>query len=156
MLATSLLCCDRAWNTSNTNKGGWANSSLNTMLNTRLYAAIPKQIRAIIKQVEVPSSIGSQSNDISTSACYITVPAVIEVDPNMTVEPYVNEGKSISYMVNNTSRMRAYSNGTYGRYWLRSPNVTSDSWVYRVNADGSTYGFTTPSYSAGILIEISL
>ena len=156
MLATSLLCCDRAWSDTNTNKNGWADSSLSAMLNTRLYAAIPKQIQAVMKQVDVPSSVGSKSNEISTSACYITVPAVIEVDPSMTTEPYINEGTSIPYMVNNTSRMRAYSNGEYGRYWLRSPNATSDSWVYRVNADGSTYGFTTPSYSAGILIEISL
>ena len=155
MLAANLLSCVGTWASTNSNSGGWKNSSLNTMLNSRLYEALPRQIRAIIKQVKIPSSIGNKSTEVETSDCFITVPAVIEVDPTMTTEPYINEGSSISYMTNNTSRMRAYSDGTYDRYWLRSPNVTSDSYVYRVNADGSMYGFVIPYYTAGILIEIS-
>ena len=155
MLAANLLSYEMPWGTSNSNVGGWADAALNKTLNTRLYNAFPKQIRAIIKQVKIPSSIGGKSTEVDTSDCYITIPAAIEVDPTMTTEPYINEGTSIPYMSTNDTRKRVNSNGEYGRYFLRSPNVTSDSYVYRVNADGSMYGFVIPYYTAGILIEIS-
>lgn len=155
MLASHLLSCEKTWNGNNSNAGGWAESTLNSMLNTRLYEAFPNQIKAIMKQVKIPSSIGSKSTEIDTSDCYITIPACIEVDPTMTTEPYINEGSVISYMSTNASRMRAFDGGNYQRYWLRSPNVLYDNYVYRVNADGSMYGFVIPYYTAGILIEIS-
>lgn len=155
MLASNLLSCEKAWNESNSNAGGWGSSDLNTMLNTRLYAALPQQIKAIVKQVKVPSSIGNKSTEIDTSDCYITIPACIEVDPTMTTEPYINEGTTISYLSTNASRKRAVDGGDYQRYWLRSPNVAYDNYVYRVNNDGSMYGFVIPYYTARILIEIS-
>lgn len=155
MLASNLLSCEKAWNDSNSNAGGWGSSDLNTMLNTRLYAAFPQQIKAIVKQVKVPSSVGNKSTEIDTSDCYITVPACIEVDPTMTTEPYINEGTTISYLSTNASRKRAVDGGDYQRYWLRSPNVAYDNYVYRVNNDGSMYGFVIPYYTARILVEIS-
>lgn len=155
MLASNLLSCEKAWNDSNSNSGGWGASDLNAMLNTRLYAAFPQQIKAIMKQVKVPSSIGNKSTEIDTSDCYITIPACIEVDPTMTTEPYINEGTTISYLSTNASRRRAVDGNDYQRYWLRSPNVAYDNYVYRVNNDGSMYGFVIPYYTAKILVEIS-
>lgn len=155
MLASHLLSCEKPWNDTNSNTGGFGASTLNTLLNTRLIEAFPQQIRAIMKQVKVPSSIGNKSTEIDTADCYITVPACIEVDSTMTTEPYVNEGTAISYLSTNASRKRAFRDGEYQRYWLRSPNVLYDNYVYRVNADGGMYGFVIPYYTAGILIEIS-
>ena len=155
MLANNLLSYEMPWGASNSNIGGWAESTLNKTLNSRLYNALPRQIRAIIKQVEIPSSIGGKSTEVTTSDCYIAIPSVIEVDPTMTNEPYINEGTPISYLSTNSSRMRINDRGEYARYFLRSPNVTSDSYVYRVNPDGSMYGFVIPYYTAGILVEIS-
>lgn len=156
LLATHLLDRNYNWSNTNSNAGGFASSALRAMLNGRLYKAIPTQLRSIIKQVNVPSSVGSKSSEIVTSDCYITVPACIELDPTMTNEPYVNEGTSISYIYNNENRKRAYKNGTYGKYWLRSPNASYTNYVYTVNADGALYGFNIPTYSYGILIEISI
>lgn len=155
MLASNLLCCETQWSKIGSNSGGWGGSTLNAMLNTRLYQALPQQIKAIIKQVKVVSSIGGKSTDTSATDCYIAIPSAFEVDPTMTTEPYINEGSEISYIYNNETRKRARIGGDYGRYWLRSPNALYDNYVYRVNADGSMYGFTSPSYSAGILIEMS-
>lgn len=155
MLASHLLSREKAWNSTNSNSGGWSSSSLNKMLNTRLFEAFPLQIRSIMKQVKIPSSVGNKSTEIDTSDCYITIPACIEVDPTMTNEPYINEGSSIPYLSTNASRKRAFDGGDYGRYWLRSPNVLYDNYVYRVNEDGSMYGFVIPYYTAAILIEIS-
>ena len=155
LLATHLLDRAKVWHSDNTNEGGWRNSTLNKSLNSRLYNAIPIQIRSLLKQVRVPSSIGNKSTEIDTTDCYITVPACIEVDPTMTTEPYANEGTSISYMTTNDSRRRAYDGGDYSAYWLRSPNVAYANYVYRVDANGTLYGYSSPYYESGVLIEIS-
>ena len=155
LLASHLLDRNKKWSDASTNTGGWGSATLNTALNNRLYNAIPNQIRALIKQVKVPSSIGGKSTEVETSDCYITIPACIEVDSTKTKEPYINEGTAISYMTTNETRKRAYDGGDYASYWLRSPNVEYDYYVYQVNASGSLYGFTNPYNEAGILIEIS-
>ena len=105
------------------------------------------------------SSIGNQSTEISTSDCYITIPAAIDVDNKSEVnkEPYIYEGSIISYMINNDARKRAYRDGAYAKYWLRSPNISySTPYYYQVDATGVTAGFGTPkSTGVGVLIEMS-
>lgn len=155
LLASHLLGRTKGWNTSNTNAGGWANSSLNRSLNERLYNAMPTQIKALLKKVIVYSSIGQMSSELSSSDCYITIPALIEVDPTQTSEPYNSEGTSISYLSTNDSRKRAFDGGDYNAYWLRTPNVGYANYIWRVEADGQTQGITNATTSLGVLIEIS-
>ena len=156
LLASHLLGKTKKWNPSNTNTGGWANSALNKSLNTRLYNAMPTQIKSLLKQVIVYSSVGNQSSELSSSDCYITIPALVEVDPTRTSEPYNSEGTSISYMNTNSSRKRAFDGGDYGEYWLRSPNVDYANYIWRVDANGQTQGIDNASTKHGVLIEISL
>lgn len=156
LLASHLLGKTKKWNTSNTNAGGWANSALNKSLNTRLYNAMPTQIKSLLKQVIVYSSVGKQSSELSSSDCYITIPALVEVDPTRTSEPYNSEGTSISYMNTNSSRKRAFDGGDYGEYWLRSPNVDYANYIWRVDTNGQTQGIDNASTKHGVLIEISL
>lgn len=156
LLATHLLDRTKKWHTTNTNEGGWGSSPLKVSLNDRLYNAMPGQIKLLIKQVRVPSSLGNKSIEVDVSDCYITIPAAIEVDPTMTSEPYINEGTAISYLTNNESRKRAFDGGDYYHYWLRSPHIQYTNYVWRVNQDGSLYGYNIPYYDGGVLIEISL
>ena len=156
LLASHLLGKTKKWNSSNTNAGGWANSALNKSLNTRLYNAMPAQIKSLLKQVIVYSSVGKQSSELSSSNCYITIPALVEVDPTRTSEPYNSEGTSISYMNTNSSRKRAFDGGDYDEYWLRSPNVDYANYIWRVDANGQTQGIDNASTKHGVLIEISL
>ena len=156
LLASHLLGKTKKWNPSNTNTGGWANSALNKSLNTRLYNAMPTQIKSLLKQVIVYSSVGNQSSELSSSDCYITIPALVEVDPTRTSEPYNSEGTSISYMNTNSSRKRAFDGGDYGEYWLRSPNVDYANYIWRVDTNGQTQGIDNASTKHGVLIEISL
>lgn len=157
VLATHLLERARNLNSLDSNAGGWASATLNTFLNTRLYNAIPLEWKPLIKQVQISSSIGEKSTEISTSDCYITIPAVIEVDPSMTSDPYPYEGSTISYMTTNDARKRAYDGGDYATYWTRSPNIAYNNYFYVVQADGSTWGYNSPQYQQfGILIELSI
>ena len=155
LLASHLLSRTKRWNISNTNTGGWANSELNNSLNTRLYNAMPTQIRELLKKVIVYSSVGNMSTELSSSNCYITIPALIEVDPTQTSEPYNSEGSSISYLNTNDSRKRAFDGGDYNAYWLRTPNVGYANYIWRVDENGQTQGITNASTNLGVLIEMS-
>ena len=155
LLASHLLGRTKKWNTNNTTAGGWASSALQQSLNGRLYNAIPTQIRALLKQVIVYSSAGEKSSELVSSNDYITIPAVIEVDPTMSSEPYNSEGAAISYLTTNVSRKRAFDGGDYNAYWTRSPNVGYVNYIWRVDEAGYTQGITNASTSLGVLIEIS-
>ena len=156
LLATHLLDKDSVWNTSNSSTGGFKDSALNKLLNTRLYKAVPAQIRSLLKQCRIPSSIGDKSTEIDIANCYIAVPSVIELDPSKTTEPYISEGVSISYMTTNDMRKRSYDgDSTPVKYWTRSPNIDSETYVYAINEAGSAYGYNVPNTKLGILIEIS-
>ena len=161
LLASNLLGRTKKWNQSGINDGGWANSDLNISLNTRLYNAMPTQIKLLLKQVIVYSNDGMGNTnpyyqEITASDCYITIPALIEVDAYQDSEPYNSEGTVISYMINDPARKRAFDGGDYYAYWTRSPNVAFANYVWSVDANGKTQGITpTPSSDAGVLIEIS-
>ena len=155
LLASHLLGRTKRWNASNVNTGGWADAELNESLNARLYNAMPIQIRQLLKKVIVYSSVGQGSTELSSSDCYITIPALIEVDPTQTMEPYNIEGISVSYLNTNDTRKRAFDNGDYNAYWLRTPNVGYANYIWRVEADGQTQGITNASTALGVLIEIS-
>ena len=168
LLASHLLGRKKKWNPSNTNDGGWAESELNKSLNTRLYNAMPTQIKSLLKQVIVYSNDGIQSSngdyytEITPSNCYITIPSLIEVDSSKTSEPYNAEGSYISYLSTNSSRRRAFDGGDYNSYWLRSPSAGYANYIWRVDEDttiaqnkGSTAEITNATSNLGVLIMIS-
>lgn len=161
LLASHLLGRTKKWNSTNTNDGGWAKSELNASLNTRLYNAMPTQIKSLLKKVKVYSNDGIGSSapfytEVTPSDCYITIPALIEVDSSKTSEPYNSEGVAISYLTTNDSRKRAFDGGDYCAYWLRSPNVGYENYVWRVSPTGSVEPITQANDTTlGVLIEVS-
>ena len=161
LLASHLLSRPKKWNASNTNDGGWAMSALNLTLNDRLYNAMSTQIKSLLKKVIVYSNDGIDNTaaphyrDVISSDCYITIPALIEVDSSKTSEPYNSEGTSISYLATNDSRKRAYVGGNYSDYWLRTPGVGYANYVWRVDSNGQVQEITNASANHGVLIEIS-
>jgi len=159
LLASNLLDHTYMWNSNGTNAGGWKSATLNAHLNNRLYNSLMPQMKALIKQVSVQSSIGSQSTEISSSDCYITIPAIIELcnESSVNIDPYIYEGSTISYMISESVRKRAFKDGDYASYWTRSPNISySSSYIYQIDANGKAYGFGTPKTASGVLIEISI
>ena len=164
LLASHLLGRTKKWNSTNTNDGGWADSTLNNALNTRLYNAMPTQIKELLKKVIVYSNDGIGASapyytEVAPSHCYITVPALIEVDSTQTAEPYNSEGIAISYLNTNDSRKRAFDDGDYYGYWTRSPNVDYANYIWRIDENGVAQGITNATghngYPLGVLIEIS-
>ena len=164
LLASHLLGRTKRWNATNTNDGGWAECELNKSLNTRLYNAMPTQIKLLMKQVIVYSNDGITNTsitpnqyytEVTPSNCYITIPAIIEVDSSQNAEPYNSEGSAISYMINNDARKRAFDKGDYGAYWLRSPSTGWANYIWRVESGGNVEAITNAQTELGVLIEIS-
>ena len=143
-LASNVLAQPMIMSSSTTNAGGWAAYQLNSYLNTRVYEAFPGDWKQLMKQVVVKSSVGNKSNELSESDCYIFIPSVSELGDNVNVEPYSSEGTQISHITTSTSRV---CDGKI--YWTRSPSTGWPSYVYSVNATGSTQPVTqlnTPQY----------
>lgn len=159
-LCSHILRNKKAINSTYSNEGGWATSTLNTWLNNRFYNGLPLQIKQLVKQVKVQSSIGNQSNELSTSNCYIYIPALIELNPSTTEEPYINEDSTIEYIVNNSDRIRKDHTGTAVEYWTRSPNVGYTSYFYYIQGvngtSGSVNGFGQPPSEYGVVFEFSI
>ena len=159
LLASQLLSKKKALGSGSSNIGGWGSTTLRTYLNDRFYKSIPDSIRALVKEVKIPSSIGNMFTVVETSPCYVAIPSCIEVstDSNFTgKEPYMSEGTTISYITSPEMRVRTYEDGTAGEYWLRSPNVGYSSYFYSVSDVGSMDGFNYPSTVNGILVLLSM
>ncbi len=166
IIASHLLERARQYNIGDTNVGGWANSELNKFLNSRLYNAIPPQIRSLIKPVVVWSSVGggsttAPSTELSSSNCYITIPSVKDIDGINTSgvansDPYNSEAFApISIFSTIDARKRAFADGDYNDYLLRSPTANYPRYIWRVEADGSMYSISPANTKYGVLIEIS-
>lgn len=138
------------------NTGGWDAFALNRYLNTRLPLAMPVEWKQLIKKARVPSSAGGKSKDITTSDCWFAVPAIAEMDPNVTSEPYCYEGTAISYMTSSAARIRKTEDGEAKTYWTRSPNVTYGSYCYVITENGDGSGYYYPSDSAYVCVMFSI
>lgn len=158
-IASNLLGSKKAYSNKSTNTGGWAESTLNTWMNTRITKAISPLWKALIKPVKVNSSIGNKSNTISTSNCRFYVPALYDIDASAGSDPYSSEtNATIPYYVDNESRKKAKTStpDVYESYWTRSPNAQVSNWVYSVSEQGDTYGYSYPGQENGVLLMFSI
>jgi len=143
-LASNLLGINASYSKQSNTDGGWATSTLNKKLNTRLYKAISPLWKILIKPVKVYSSIGNKSIETSMSSCYFYIPSVYEINSNFSTEPYINETNApISYMVSDDIRKRSKMStpDIFEGYWTRSPNTEYSNYLYCVNEAGSVSGY---------------
>lgn len=89
----------------NYNVGGWDASLMRTFANTRVYNALPKRWRSIIKQVKVPSNKGYNQSEIQYTNDYIYLPSFKEVGGNWS-EPYASEGETVGYWSSDAARIK--------------------------------------------------
>lgn len=142
--------------------GGWATSTMNKWLNTRLPKAISPLWKSLIKEVKVKSFNGDKANTITESNCKFYIPSIYEVDNNYNREPYNGEtDNTISYMVSDENRKRAKvtTPNKYEAYYTRTPNAEQfgTDYVKTVADDGNTQNsFIWPSSDAGVLLMFSV
>ena len=136
--------------------GGWANFTLNTYLNNRIYNAFPIKWKQLIKQAKIKSSIGDQSTEVTSSDCYIAIPSAIQLDSSKISDPYINEDSAIDYLSTNESRILYDKDGNAVEYWTRSPNVSYERYMWYVNTSGVLNTFVYPDSSRDIRILFSI
>lgn len=148
LIASNTLSQPMVINASSNNSGGWANYSLNTYLNNRVYEAFSTKWKQLIKQVKVKSSVGENSEAISNSDCYIFIPAIAELYSGVTSEPYISEGTIISHFQSSNQARICYTlDGDAVQYWTRSPTMGYSGYVYRINNTGAPQSITPMSQS---------
>lgn len=155
-LARGVLSSMRQYANSSSQTGGWATSALRIYLNNRIYKAFPLRWKQLLKQVKVKSSIGGKSETVTSSDCYIFIPAISELFENMSGSPYGSEGAHISFCTSNDSRICKDKSGAAVSYWTRSPNAGYDNYIYVVSANGNHDGYNWPNNSHYIRIMISI
>lgn len=156
-IATTLMDRNKGISTTSSNNGGWAETDLNSYMNTRMYNALDPIWKQLIKKVSVPSSNGNKSTGISYSSCYLYIPSVIELDSTKTTDPYIGEGSSTPYIVTKSDRIRMHDNGSVEEYWTRSPNASQTSYFHTIGQDGDVKGgFMSLTSEMGILLELSI
>ena len=140
-------------NTTQTNVGGFKSSRMCAWLNTRVYNAFSPQIKALLKQVKIPSTAGGTSLAIEYADCYVSIPSYIEMVP-VTGEALIGEGDTIPYMTTNEIRRRGcisaiVDNANYYKtYWYRSPYAGNRTYFYDFNSWYNSYNGTY-SYNNG-------
>ena len=122
--------------TTNVNTGGWAQSDIRTYLNETVLKNLPIHWQALIKTVQVKSSIGGLSAEISTSQDKLFLLSAAEVTTaEAAAVPYKNEidadadNATFAVFTDNNSRIRKTFNGEGSAvyWWLRSPDPSSAS-----------------------------
>ena len=112
--------------------GGWGKSEMRTYLSTTIWALIPAELQAVIKEVKKYSCIydtsGTKvSDDISNDKLWI--PSTHEVNNNTT---YETQGPSYTGVFTSSNDRQRYKFGVTGSvaWWERSASSTSDfRWI---------------------------
>lgn len=158
-LASHLLDRPRTLSNVQNNEGGWANMTLNTFMNTRMYNAINVKWKQLIKQVKISSSAGNKSTSMTTSNCYLTIPTVYSLTgKNSTSGVYASENgeKKFSHISTADTRIRSYVNGDADIYWTRSPNADHATYFCSIDENGDEYNYYYPNSRHGVLVELSI
>ena len=142
-----ILNASRQMNTSNTNVGGWPETTMRKWLNETMLYNLPTVWRNVIKSVKVLSSAGNTSASIVTSVDKLFLFSQAEVGFNKSDVPYCNEvaegAESVQFPIftDNASRIKKPYNGTgtAANWWLRSPYATDATRFTGVLSNGSAY-----------------
>ena len=164
-LSAGVLSSPAKYGTGMKNSGGWATSNLSAYLNNRIYNALPIKWRQLVKQVQVKSSVGNKSTEISKSDCYIYIPALHELCVDQSSEPYYSEispASTISYFTSKSNASDASdrvcydSHGNTVQYWTRSPNLAQDYAIHTINTTGTLSSYIYPYAEHYVRIMFSI
>jgi hypothetical protein len=99
----------------------------------------------LIKSVTISSTSGSGSTELTSSECYIYIPAYADlantsaVSSGSVLKSEISPpGSLISYMKSSTDRIRYNYDGSEAiKYYTRSPGLQFTSYFYRVTEQGN-------------------
>lgn len=143
-ICENLLANGYAFNSGQSNVGGWEASEIRDFCNSRVYDAFPTIWKSVIKNPYIPANIGNDSSTVVTSQDYIYLPSYVELTA-ITTDPYDDEGYAISWMTSVSTRIKK-QNGIAKRYWTRSAMKGYDRYCVYISEDGSVNTNLTYAY----------
>ena len=126
-----------------TNANGWDGCARRTWCNNVYKAALPSELQALLKQVDVKTANkGSGATQTLVSSDYIFLPTEPEVFGSNTYSSSTYESASIlpqwDYFKTASNRIKkAGTNGSAGSWWERSPQYNSTNFFCYVSNSGS-------------------
>lgn len=149
----------RGINSTDTNIGGFASSTLIKYLNTTVYNSLPVGWRSIIKPVQVWTTSGNSSTELVKSNCKVRIYNATEVGWSSN-EPYISEldaarqddgGYTMPYYRKNTKIKKMYNGtGDVQNYWTCTPVAGSSSAFCFVATNGNSTNYPA---SAGLALS---
>ena len=122
-------------NSSNTNSGGWTSCAMRQTHLPAILALMPTEVQNGIREVNKPTSAGSQSSAINTTADKLFLLSEIEIFGSVH---YSKSGEGTQYDYykagNSTVKKR---NGSADFWWERSPTGSDSMYFCAVNSRGT-------------------
>lgn len=140
----------------NNGSNAYANSSVNTWLNSDYFNTLGIIEQSGIRQVKIPYCVGSGASTVNSGSnglsAKIFLLSLREVGTDTVSSSYSNDGASVNYFSDGlTNKRMAYkdSDNSSSQWWLRSPVVGTNGKVMYINSQGGEQSDTV-DYSFGI------
>ena len=127
-------------NPTNTNRGGFAASTMNTVTLERIFRLLPDVLKQNIKLVNKKTTTGETSPDILTSVHQLFLFSEVEIKGD-TQYSYAGEGEQYEYFA--TNRNRHFEDYT----WLRSPSRGYGNCFCCVYGSDFNYDYASSHYA---------
>ena len=121
-------------NSRNTNRGGWANSSMADYMENEVLSQLPDELATIITPRKIVQKIGGTEYERISK---LWVPSRTEMFGEHESYKECDFGdKHFPLFAKEKSRVKALEDGTTDWYWLRSPGVGTSAYFWGVYANG--------------------
>lgn len=134
-------------NSSNTNSGGWKNSTMRTTHLPAILALMPTEVQNGIREVSKKASVGGASSTIETVSDKLFLLSEVEIFGSTSYSA-AGEGTQYDYYKAGNSKVKK-RNGSEAAWWERSPTASDSTRFCRVYSDGSAYR-DLASYARGV------
>ena len=132
-------------NSSNTNNGGWKNSSMRSRMSTFL-SQLPSDLQSVIKAVNKLVSVGNQ-NTIETVSDKLFLLSEVEIFGSTTYS-FAGEGSQYDWYKAGNTKVKKI-NGSADYWWERSPSGVNTTNFCNVYNDGKA-DYTSASSDLGV------
>ena len=127
----------KAMNSSNTNSGGWENCAMRSTHLPAILALMPTEVQSGIREVNKPTSEGSKSSTINTTADKLFLLSEVEIFGSTSYSA-AGEGTQYDYYKAGNSKVKK-RNGSAVVWWERSPYARGSTYSCMVNSNGAAY-----------------
>ena len=149
-------------NSSNTNVGGWQESSMREYLNDNIYNSLDNELKKVISKVAIRSGHGRTSGEkdfITEDYLYLLSTAEVwaqGTSDTISTDTARDKTRQLDYysiksVTTNSyaSAIKKNSAGTASWWWLRSADSNTNNYFYFVSGSGS-WGRTSAGNTCGV------